>query len=216
MSAPASSGQPPCPSSSPMIQPCSGHATFGRIRCPAIRAAFVRTLVGEREHLVIRIAKYRDVAMRAFHDTRAQWRNFGERTNLVPPRAGPASFHVFLRRGRTDGISASFAAACPDGFMPLKPRAFRIRAPLRPPRARATDRARRRARTAAAPTAPCGSSASSSDLLLHVVEADAADVVHGALEVPAFLAVQLQEGAGSTPAPPRASSACRGTARPRS
>src|SRR5262245_26378405 len=31
-------------------------------------------------------------------------------------------------------------------------------------------------------------------LLLHVLDADAADVMHRALEVPAFLAVQLQEG----------------------
>src|SRR6185312_13514464 len=34
------------------------------------------------------------------------------------------------------------------------------------------------------------------DPLLHVIEADALDVVHGALQVPAFLAVQLQEAAG--------------------
>jgi hypothetical protein len=33
------------------------------------------------------------------------------------------------------------------------------------------------------------------DELLHVVEADAVHVVHGAFEVEAFLAVELQEGA---------------------
>ena len=48
------------------------------------RAAFVRTFVGERKHLVIRIAKYRDVAVHGFHDARAQWRNFGECTNVMP------------------------------------------------------------------------------------------------------------------------------------
>src|SRR5690606_40810835 len=31
---------------------------------------------------------------------------------------------------------------------------------------------------------------------LHVVEADALEPMHGALEVPAFFAVELQEGAG--------------------
>ena len=130
------------------------------------RAALVRAAVEQREDLVLALRNTATSTPRgARHAARAQHRDVVDAADRRPVVHASVASH-----GRS---------ACTQvGLLrPVRRVGHRRRTGARRPRpapTRTTGRARRRARTAAAPTAPCGPAASSRMLLLHVVEADAA------------------------------------------
>ncbi len=168
-----SSGALAQPSARPMVQLCSGQATLVPNTMPWRSGP---PLCGQRS------------------SSANTWSSALRNTATSTPRGARDA----ARAEHRDVVDAADHGPFVHAFMPPAPRVASWRRTAagrpRPCRTRTTGRARRRGELQPLPQrlAACGVV---EDLLLHVVQADAADVVHRALQVPAFLAVQLQEGA---------------------
>jgi hypothetical protein len=187
-------GRAGAPSASRWSSCAAGRPRFAEHDALAQRAALVRAAVEQREHAVVGGAEQRHAAgPGAGHAARAQHRDVVDAAD-----GGPGVMRWSCRRGVSEGQrvgSAGIEAGLSPSLAPSEG-GSNCRRSTAPCRTRTRGRARRPALNCSRSHSALRPSASSRMRFFTWSSPTRLHVVHRALQVPAFLAVQLQEGAG--------------------